>query len=238
MLVNATIDSSAFSAVQGELGDFLDRLPRCSSQIPAWQPESLPPSEALLAPTQVNFVGKAFNLYEAGYRYHGSINIITGLLRTMYLWEKVRVQGGAYGAMCGFDRLSGAFWFSSYRDPNLLSTLDVFDRTADWLSGVDIEKDELARSIIGTIGEFDSYMLPDMQGYVSLQRHLINITDDMRARARADVFAAGIADVRTAAQAFASIKTSPVIKALAGPDSLAAAGPGSAVFSQTVPVLE
>ncbi len=238
MLVNATIDSKAFNGVRGELGGFLDKLPRRSAQVPAWQPENPANAEALLAPTQVNFVGKAFNLYEAGYRYHGSINVITGLLRTMYLWEKVRVQGGAYGAMCGFDRLSGAFWFSSYRDPNLLSTLDVFDRTAEWLAGIDIDSDELARSIIGTIGEFDSYMLPDMQGYVSLQRHLINVTEDMRARARAEVFATGIADVRTAAQAFASLKTSPVIKALAGPDAAAAARPGSPVFSHTVQVLD
>ncbi|MBM4310853.1 MAG: peptidase M16 [Deltaproteobacteria bacterium] len=238
MLVNATIDAKAFGTVQRELGCFLDTLPRRSVHTPVWQPESRIPAEALLAPSQVNFVGKAFNLYDAGYQYHGSINVITGLLRTMYLWEKVRVQGGAYGAMCGFDRLSGAFWFGSYRDPNLLSTLEVYDRVADWLASVVIEKEELARSIIGTIGEFDSYMLPDMQGYVSLQRHLINMSEDMRAQTRADVFATGIEDVRTAAQAFAALKTSPIIKALAGPDAVAAAGPGGAVFSQTVAVLE
>ena len=144
-------------------------------------PRSANRVEALLAPSQVNFVGKAFNLYEAGYQYHGSINVINGLLRTMYLWEKVRVQGGAYGAMCGFDRMSGAFWFGSYRDPNLLDTLKVFDCTADWLANITIDEQELTRSIIGTIGELDSYMLPDMQGYVSLQRHLIGMTDDMRA---------------------------------------------------------
>jgi len=238
ILINTTIDREAFNVVQPELANLLHTLPCRSAQIPAWQPESLTLSEALLAPSQVNFVGKAFNLYDGGYQYHGSINVITGLLRTMYLWEKVRVQGGAYGAMCGFDRLTGAFWFSSYRDPNLLNTLEVYDRVADWLATVAIEKDELARSIIGTIGEFDSYMLPDMQGYVSLQRHLINVTDDMRAQARSDVFATGIEDVRTAAQAFAALKTSPIIKALAGPDAVAAAREGSAVFAQTVPVLE
>jgi presequence protease len=238
MRINVTIDSKNFQCVQPELGGFLANLPLRSAQIPAWQPEHPAASEALLAPSQVNFVGKAFNLYEAGYQYHGSINVIMGLLRTMYLWEKVRVQGGAYGAMCGFDRLSGAFWFSSYRDPNLLSTLDVFDRTADWLAGVSIEKDELARSIIGTIGEFDSYMLPDMQGYVSLQRHLINVSDEMRARSRADVFATSLDNLRVAAQAFASLTSSPIIKALAGPDAVATAQQERDDFLQRVPVLE
>jgi hypothetical protein len=73
---------------------------------------------------------------------------------------------------------------------------------------------------------------------VSLQRHLINVTDDMRAQTRADVFATGIEDLRATAQAFAALKTSPIIKALAGPDAVAAAKNGGALFSQTVAVLE
>ena len=42
-------------------------------------------------------------------------------LNTTYLWDKVRVQGGAYGGGSGFDPFSGGFIFSSYRDPNLLA---------------------------------------------------------------------------------------------------------------------
>jgi Zn-dependent M16 (insulinase) family peptidase len=159
-------------------------------------------------------------------------------LRTTYLWEKVRVQGGAYGALCGFDRLSGAFWLGSYRDPNLLDTLEVFDRTADWLAHINIDEQELERSIIGTIGEIDNYMLPDMLGYVSLQRHLIGITDDMRARARAEVFATGLENLRSAAQAFASLPASPLVKALAGSDAVTAARTGREDFLTPVPVLD
>jgi Zn-dependent M16 (insulinase) family peptidase len=42
-----------------------------------------------------------------------------------FLWEKIRVQGGAYGGSCQFDRRSGGFTFISYRDPNLLATHDA-----------------------------------------------------------------------------------------------------------------
>ena len=220
------------------LSGFLEKLPLRDTQISAWQPVFCQQGEALLAPSQVNFVGKAFNLYAAGYQYHGSINVINGLLRTMYLWEKVRVQGGAYGAMCGFDRMSGAFWFGSYRDPNLLDTLEVFDRTADWLAAITIDEQELARSIIGTIGEIDSYMLPDMLGYVSLQRHLIGITDDMRARARAEVFATTLENLRSTAKAFTALPASPLVKALAGPDAVAVARAGREDFLASVQVLD
>ncbi len=238
MIVNITVDQSAWPSVQNQLNGFLEKFPRQSAQVAAWQPQNAQQSEALVAPSQVNFVGKAFNLYEAGYQYHGSINVITGLMRTMYLWEKVRVQGGAYGAFCGFDRLSGAFWFGSYRDPNLLDTLKIFDHTADWLTNIAIDEQELARSIIGTIGEFDNYMLPDMQGYVSLQRHLIGITEDMRARTRAEVFATTLENLRSTAQAFASLPGSPLVKALAGPDAVAAARTDNDDFLTPVQVLD
>jgi Zn-dependent M16 (insulinase) family peptidase len=238
MIINVTIDKSAWPGVHERLSDFLEKLPLRDTEISNWQPVFSQQGEALLAPSQVNFVGKAFNLYAAGYQYHGSINVINGLLRTMYLWEKVRVQGGAYGAMCGFDRMSGAFWLGSYRDPNLLDTLEVFDRTADWLAQVTIDEQELSRSIIGTIGEIDSYMLPDMLGYVSLQRHLIGVTDDMRARARAEVFATNLENLRLAAQAFAALPASTLVKALAGPDAVAAARAGREDFLASVQVLD
>lgn len=40
---------------------------------------------------------------------------------------RVRVSGGAYGGFCDFDSHNGMFTFSSYRDPNLLKTVDVYD---------------------------------------------------------------------------------------------------------------
>ena len=45
-------------------------------------------------------------------------------LNTTYMWDKVRVQGGAYGGSSGFDPFAGTFAFTSYRDPNLIDTLD------------------------------------------------------------------------------------------------------------------
>ena len=47
-------------------------------------------------------------------------DVITNYLRTTWLWERVRVQGGAYGGFCVFNHRSGVFTYLSYRDPNLL----------------------------------------------------------------------------------------------------------------------
>ncbi|MEZ4618128.1 MAG: hypothetical protein R2867_21805 [Caldilineaceae bacterium] len=50
-------------------------------------------------PAQVNYVGKAANLYDLGYHHHGSVNVISNFVRTSWLWEKIRMQGGAYGVL-------------------------------------------------------------------------------------------------------------------------------------------
>ena len=72
-------------------------------------------------------MGKAVNLYDLGHTFHGSFNVILRALRMGYLWERVRVRGGAYGAFCNLDRNSGTLIFASYRDPNVSETLDAFD---------------------------------------------------------------------------------------------------------------
>ena len=55
------------------------------------------------------------------------------------MWEKVRVQGGAYGGFCRLRPLLRACSLClSYRDPNLLETLAIYDQTADFLRGLDL----------------------------------------------------------------------------------------------------
>lgn len=59
----------------------------------------------------------------------------------------------------------GVFSFLSYRDPNLFKTLGVYDGTGDFLRQLDMDDETLTKSIIGTIGDVDSYQLPDAKGY-------------------------------------------------------------------------
>lgn len=59
----------------------------------------------------------------------------------------------------------GVFSFLSYRDPNLLKTLNVYDGTGEFLRQLEMDDDTLTKAIIGTIGDVDSYQLPDAKGY-------------------------------------------------------------------------
>lgn len=129
-LVNITADEKALTAASSALDSFWSAIPTTSllAGKEAWTGVLERRNEALTVPTQVNYVCKAANLYEdAGYSLSGSSYVINKLLGTTWLWDRVRVSGGAYGGFCDFDTHSGMFTYSSYRDPNLLKTVDVYD---------------------------------------------------------------------------------------------------------------
>ncbi len=184
MLVNVTLDGKNWCRFRPMLEDFLASLPSEPTILKHWDIEKLPLYQGLSIPAQVNFVGKGIDLNKRDHELDGAINVISNYLRATYLWEKVRVQGGAYGGFCLFDRYSGIFSFLSYRDPNLLSTLEIYDGTVGFLQHLKLHHDELTKSIIGTIGKLDAYLLPDAKGYSSLARYLTRDTNEVRQRLR------------------------------------------------------
>ena len=124
MLFNVTADAAYWGHFEPQLADFLRALPAAPAAA-RWLAEQGARFEGLTIPAQVNYVGKGADLYRLGYKPSGAASVISKYLRTTWLWEKVRVQGGAYGGFCLFDHRSGGFTYLSYRDPNLLATLDV-----------------------------------------------------------------------------------------------------------------
>jgi Zn-dependent M16 (insulinase) family peptidase len=197
MLLNVTLDQEAWVRFRTQAKDFLDALPARPAEKQGWAVTFAADHEGMTIPAQVNYVGKGVNLYKAGYRFHGSAHVISRYLRNAWLWDKVRVQGGAYGAFSVFDRLSGVLTLVSYRDPNLEKTLDIFDESARFLKHIDLSGDELAKAIIGTIGDMDQYHLPDAKGYISLVRYLSGENDGERQKMREEILGTAVSDFRS-----------------------------------------
>jgi Zn-dependent M16 (insulinase) family peptidase len=223
MLVNVTVDADNWAQFNPQLGQFLAGLPQKPASYPGWSPDPLPLNEGLTIPAQVNYVGKGANLYELGYKAHGSINVITNYLRTTWLWEKVRVQGGAYGGFCVFRKQSGVFSYLSYRDPNLTGTLKNYDGTAQFLRNIELNSDELTKSIIGAIGAIDAYQLPDAKGYTSLQRYLLGITDEERQQYRDEVLATSEDDFKAFADVLDKVNEEGLVVVLGSAEAINAA---------------
>jgi hypothetical protein len=205
MLCNVTAQAEHWAQLRPQLAGFLGALPLTAAKSTPWHVADSPDSEGLIIPTKVNYVAKGANLYRDGIKPHGSHLVARRYLRTTWLWDKIRVQGGAYGGQCMFDRYSGGFTFVSYRDPNLIATLDIYDRTADFLRSAELSEAELTRNIIGTIGELDTYRLPDAKGFVSMQHYLIEDTDEARRQLREEILSTTAADIRNFGDAMADV---------------------------------
>jgi Zn-dependent M16 (insulinase) family peptidase len=194
MLGNLTLDEPNWDTIMPRLAQFYKAIPEQPFRSEIWIPTIPQANEGLTIPAKVNFVGKAANLYELGYHLHGSVSVITNYLRTTWLYERVRLQGGAYGGTCVFDHRSGVFSFLSYRDPNLLGTLENYAGSGGFLSTLDLNQAELTKSIIGAIGDIDTYMLPDAKGFTSMVRLLTQESDEERQKRREQVLGTTQAD--------------------------------------------
>ena len=215
MVVNLTADGALRERAQGEIARFLGRLPNEVHEDVGWGLELVPRSEGLIIPAQVNYVGKGANLAALGYTLNGASSVALKFLNTTYLWDKIRVQGGAYGGSSRFDLVSGNFSFISYRDPNLLKTLDAYDGASKALSA-GIGANDLTRSIIGVIGDVDRYEFPDAKGYSSMWRQLTGTTDAIRQQRRDEILGASDADFRQLAEAVDAVAREGHVVVLGG----------------------
>ena len=203
MVANVTSDAALWEGFQPQLAEFLTSLPVAAKNIASWPAADGAPAEGLTFPGQVNFVAKGANIMALGYRPSGATAVAIKRLNTGYLWDKVRVQGGAYGSSSGFSELTGNFVFTSYRDPNLLATIDAYDQAGAFLRH-DVGETELTRSIIGVIGSIDAYQMPDGKGFTALIQTLIGDSEAHRQMRREEVLGASVADFRELADALSA----------------------------------
>jgi Zn-dependent M16 (insulinase) family peptidase len=235
MVLNVTADPLLLAGLLPRLETFVGRLPAAAGTAHTW-PVSAPRSEGLTFPGQVNYVAKGADLYGLGYTHSGATSVALRHLNTTYLWDKVRVQGGAYGGSSSFDPFSGTFAFSSYRDPNLLDTLAVYDKAAAWLAQ-GVSEQELVRSIIGAIGAIDAYRLPDAKGFTALLWELTDNTEENRQRRRDEILGATDADIRAFAAVLGEVAQAGRVVVLGPASAIEAANSEAGDFLAVTKVL-
>ncbi len=189
-LVNVTVPARAWNALERQIYGLTAALPPGEEERSPVSPAAVPAgkNEGFGIPASVYYVGKGMNLHDKGYVFHGSARVVSRYLRNGWLWDQVRVRGGAYGAFCLYDGLSGVVTLLSYRDPRFSGTLRVFDGAGDFLENTPLSREERVKAIIGAIGEEDSYLLPDARGYTSMIRYLAGVTDEYRQAVRGEIF--------------------------------------------------
>ncbi|MDO4619970.1 MAG: insulinase family protein [Lachnospiraceae bacterium] len=149
---------------------------------------------------QVQFVAACGNYRKAGIPFNGAMHIVRQMLSYEYLWQNVRVQGGAYGCG-GYFQKNGYAVFSSYRDPHLKRTYDIYKKVPEYLASFQADERTMTKFIIGTMSGVDQPMSPSTFGAASMRVYLNGVTEEERQKSRNQLLDATTEDIRALAQA-------------------------------------
>lgn len=152
-------------------------------------------NEGFKTASKVQYVAKAGNFIDLGVAYTGALQILKVIMSYDYLWQNIRVKGGAYGCMSNFNRI-GEGYFVSYRDPNLKRTLDVYDGVVDYLKNFTVSERDMTKYIIGTMSGIDQPMTPASKGERSMNLYMNKVSAEMIREERNQILDAEQDDIR------------------------------------------
>jgi len=198
LTVSVTADKRDYGLFKQNFARVLDYFGHTKTSYNSYPFEEERKNEGLLTPGNVQYVAKGFNFRKLGHVYSDSLQVLRTITSLDYLWNWVRVRGGAYGCFARFSR-DGNMYFCSYRDPNLGETLDVYNGAADFIRSFDAEEREITKYIIGTISRFDRPLTPSMKGETAAGRYFQNISHEDVQEAREGILQTGKKYIRAAA---------------------------------------
>jgi hypothetical protein len=221
LTLNLTADAEGLGLLEQAAGGLLAHLPGGGQVGLASVPELQSRDAGVAIPAQVCYVAQVMKAPTYNDPLAASLWVLSRQLSSGYLYKHIRVQGGAYGGMCQYDPMNGLFAFLSYRDPHLLSTLDVYRRAVDFITKDIISAEDLEKAVVGAIGSLDRPMDPAGRGFTAMIRAFAGLTDTDR-----QAFRDGVLNVtadqlhETAVRYFAPAAASAVVAVYADEERL------------------
>ncbi|SCP96670.1 insulinase family protein [Anaerobium acetethylicum] len=204
LVVSYTADEEGFAGLEKEIEQLKMKLFTDKIETQPYKFELKKQNEGFKTSSKIQYVARSGNFINSGYKYTGALKILKLILSYDYLWNNVRVKGGAYGCMSGFSKL-GDSYFASYRDPNMEKTNQIFENTADYIRKFDASDRDMLKYIIGTISDIDTPMNPSAKGSRSLSAYFNKISFDDLQKERDEILSADAASIRGLADLVESV---------------------------------
>jgi Zn-dependent M16 (insulinase) family peptidase len=152
-------------------------------------------SVAIAVPTAVSFVAAAKRVVNIEHADAPALLVGAKLASRSFLHREIREKRGAYGASARFDMLEGTWTFSSYRDPHILSTLDAFVQTRDFLGQARFSEQEVEEAIISVSSDIERPDTETEQAKRAFARELIGLHDEIRRSFRESLLSVKRSDI-------------------------------------------
>ncbi|MBO7472554.1 MAG: insulinase family protein [Ruminococcus sp.] len=114
----------------------------------------IPEKQGIIIPSGVSYSAMVFPDDSADKAVR---SVLFRALSLEYLWNEVRVKGGAYGTGAFMDA-KGEQSFYSYRDPSPAATLDTYRRSADFINSYCSGSPDITQYIISSIAKDEPLM--------------------------------------------------------------------------------
>ncbi|MBA3238382.1 MAG: insulinase family protein [Parachlamydiaceae bacterium] len=125
-------------------------------------PTELP--QGRIIPSPIAFISKVFKVVPYMHPHAPALNIAAFLCDNLVLHAKIREQGGAYGGGSICNSMASNFYFYSYRDPNIRSTLEAFDEGIAELVAGNFDDADLEEAKLEMIQTLDAPVPPGTRG--------------------------------------------------------------------------
>lgn len=201
LTLSITGEEKDYDTIISHFKGFIDSLPDQSYDMQSYTLAPIPLNEAYLTANSVQAITQGFNFRKHGYDYHGSMNVVSNLLNSTYLWDKVRLQGGAYGCDVNLSE-DGNLVICSSCDPGLIETLRVYNNIGAFLRHIDLNESELLKYVIGTIGGLDHPLTMEQKSERAVAHYLCHVTHEMLQKEREEVLHTTLEDIRKSADLF------------------------------------
>ena len=201
LLVDYTASKEGYEKLPELVAQFKENLyvGECDAAPEKYRPATEKKNEGFLTASQVQYVCRAGNFITKGLPYTGALRVLRVMMGYDYLWNNVRVKGGAYGCMCSFGK-SGESYFVSYRDPNLEKTVAVYEAAADYVENWQGDEEELTQYLIGAISDLDTPKTPQDIGTFSLGGYLTGLDEAELQKERDEILSVDAASIHALAK--------------------------------------
>ena len=199
LLVSYTGGTKSLAGLDAEVEKLVKALyPNTGAEQKVWALVPEHKNEGLKTSAQIQYVARAGSFRAAGLPYTGTLKVLRIIMSYDYLWNNVRVKGGAYGCMNNYTR-TGNGYLVSYRDPNLLKTNEIFEKSVDYTEHFDVSERDMTKYIIGTISSMDTPLNARAKGMRSLSAWMTGVTEEQVQKERDQVLGCGVEEIRALA---------------------------------------
>lgn len=199
LILSVTCPEDGFKLVRGEVEQFVSHLSTKQVEQKKLKLDPVVKNEGFQIPGQIQYVASVGNIFDSGFSYTGALRVLKTIMSYNYLWNNVRVKGGAYGCMCNFSGVDGNSYYVSYRDPNLLATKKVYEQASDFVRNFTADERELTKYIIGTMSSMDTPLMPAAKGSRSLGAYMVGTTFEDIQKERDQVISASVEEIQALA---------------------------------------